>query len=188
MANNENGRVKNIYGIYLEEGSPMYMYVKRYREDASRRIPYVAQYIEELIKTGIFKDGFYLYIHKTTMEDITPILYQGLEIRESGGGISSTLERVFDSTDSDIEGSLNYFFNSISTGNQYGNKGIIVLLPKNYEKHLEEILDKNGKYPKVKPKYIIGTFKPSCVNIGMFLFKEWINELLSGDQDTVSPN
>ena len=167
--------VLSIYGTKLDPNTPFAQQQKRMREPRNRNREQIETEIQKLME--VFPDGFWIYIHKTKPELITSILNRGLEIREKGGGLDSTMSRIFDSKSEDIEGDLNYLRNSIAEGNQYGSDSIIAVFPRNEAIIYQNIIDRTGQFPKIPSKYIMA----SVIGGRESISSQYIQALESGE-------
>lgn len=168
--------VLSIYGTKLDPNTPTGQQQKEMRMPRTRRIVSLENEINSLIEHKVFRDGFYIYVHKTNESNL---FGEGLEIREAGGGVGSTMARAFDSLSEDIEGDYNYLFNSINEGNQYGNNSIIAVLPRNYM----QVIDYSGKTPVIPKKYIMAITADGITYI-QFQYKKALEE---GSLDVIEP-
>ena len=168
--------ILSIYETPLDVTTNYAQRVKRYRQDSSTRDENLLKLINKIDEMNVFPEGFYLYLHKTDSKNIKTIVEKGLELRwGSFHGIESTLERVFDSKSKLREENLNYVSNSIAIGNNFGDSGVLVLLPHNYEENPLEIIEDGENFPIVKNKYIIATFEHGKVSdLNLPKFKEYI--------------
>lgn len=174
--------MEKIFSIYETELDPTSTYaqrVKKYREDSSTRDEKLIELISKIEQLKVFTDGFYVYVHKTKPENIQSIVTKGLELRWGAlHGIDSTLERVFDSKSEYREENLNYLSNSVANGNYFGDSGVLVLLPNDYEERPLDIMEDGEYCPVVKNKFIIATFEHGKVtNVNMPQFNEYITAL-----------
>lgn len=146
------GKVMNIYGVYIDEETPIGKITKKYRETRPSRSN--CQFLENWIRLALenCNEHFYLYVHKTNKRNISSILNTGLEIYEENGYLESTMARAFDSSSSDIEGDINYFLNSVNSANQYGDNSIVAIIPKDYTKAYKLI---HSSKKAIVPKKII---------------------------------
>lgn len=167
--------VLSIYGTKLDPNTPFAQQQKRMREPRNRNREQIEAEIQKLME--VFPDGFWIYIHKTKPELITSILNRGLEICEKGGGLDSTMSRIFDSKSEDIEGDLNYLRNSIAEGNQYGSDSIIAVFPRNEAIIYQNIIDRTGQFPKIPSKYIMA----SVIGGRESISSQYIQALESGE-------
>lgn len=176
-----NDYVLSIYGTKLDPNTPFAQLQARMREPRSGKKEIIEKQIEELISKKIFPEGFWIYIHKTKPEKIPSIINGGLEIREEGGGLDSTMSRIFDSNSEDLQGDFNYLRNSISEGNQYGSDSIIAVFPRSEAKIYQQIIDRKGRLPKILREYIMAS-----VISGRETISHWYREALESGKLTES--
>lgn len=169
--------VLSIYQTHLDPNSPFGTQQAHMRESRSGKKEKIEEQIKILIENKVFPDGFWIYIHKTKPGYISSILKEGLEIREQGGGIDSTMSRIFDSNSEDLEGDFNYLRNSISEGNQYGSDSIIAVFPRSEAEIYQHIIDRSGQFPKIPSKYIMASVISGLESIS----QEYVKALESGE-------
>jgi len=179
-------KILSIYGTELPDPTSSYAQkVKKYREDSSTRDEKLIELISKIEQLKVFTNGFYLYLHKTKPENIQSIVTKGLELRWGAlHGIESTLERVFDSKSEHREENLNYLSNSVANGNNFGDSGVLVLMPHDYEERPLDIMEDGENYPFVKNKFIIATFEHGKItNVNLPQFKEYIMSLKNQENE-----
>lgn len=163
-------KVLTIYGeVEMDPNSKIAKTITTYMQNSSNRDEKLIKLIDEIEKSKEFPNGFYLYLHKTDAQNVESIVQGGLQLRWGAEhGIDSTLERVFDSKSPYREENLNYISNSVANENIYGDSGIIVALPYDYEDKLHDIIFNGPIYPMVKNDFIVATFEYGKItNINM---------------------
>jgi hypothetical protein len=156
-------KIINIHGIEVDR--------KTHPFDVSMRetIPtFIVEEIDTLLPflNEYCSDGFLIYIHKTDVSRFgDSILRDGLLIHEEGGGLETTMSKVYDSKSKYEGGDKNYLFNCINKPNQYGTGSVLAVFPRKESKIFSpgpttEIMQEICRAKKVSPNFIVGYVKP----------------------------